>query len=371
MYSTSCPDEGVVTGITYRTGDSVDSLGFFCTSALGETYFGPYGGTGGSAGEEKCPPGSFIGSIHGKYDGNTLRNIGIRCVFVSEMQNPKQAFKRIVHGGGGSGTDFDDINFVEPGRRPMEIKVWVDYSRISSIQVKYGNMPVSMNCRVGGIEVPDQNVVAERDGYEVVGVATGSNCQPIVQSLLLQTTQVVGNRVDLTTEEGGEFKWGTSVSVKFTATIGADVSQSISVDLEQSFNGSRSWSNSRLISNETQSTIGTAVNFLGPGSCIAIGYLHRYKVNRDRVPVKYSFKCEVGQLSDQYGSIKLSSQMFGKMDFRNYCFTYNDWNVCKAQDASHDCVSYLVVNTRLSDLRTVRDSFYSCFDPYTGDLSRR
>lgn len=301
MYSMSCPNEGVVTGITYRAGSAVDALGFICTSALGETTFGPNGGTGGTAGEDRCPYGSFIGSIHGKYNGNSLSSIGIRCVSLAQMQNAGQAFKRDVHGG-DTGTAFDDINFVAPGRRPMEVKWWVDTTTVSAIQVKYGSMPVSMNCRVSGIQVTDQSIVAERDGYEVVGVATGSNCQPLSQSLLLQSTQVIGSSVDLTTEEGGEFNWGTSISVSFTTKVGVGVERSVSVGLEQSFGGSRSWSNSKSMSasNETQSAIGSYINFQGPGSCIAIGYLNRYKVNRDSVPVKYSFKCEAGALSDQY-----------------------------------------------------------------------
>jgi len=142
LQTITCPNNGVITGIIYGSSNYLYSIGFICTSSLGERRVGRYGGTGGTGGEERCPTGFNIGSIYGA-SGNLVDSFGIRCVVYG---NTDETPKRDTHGGNG-GTPFDDISSATNGRRPVEIRTWSDYLVVTSespvvmaLQVKYANL---------------------------------------------------------------------------------------------------------------------------------------------------------------------------------------------------------------------------------------
>lgn len=129
-----CPDNGVFTGIKYGAGGLLDWVQFICTSPNGETLIGPFGGSGGSVGEDRCSPGQIIGSIFGQ-SGSAIDGLGIRCVKYGETVETPQ---RGVHGGNGGGP-FDDLSYSANYQRPLEVLITGGYY-VYSIQVKYGNL---------------------------------------------------------------------------------------------------------------------------------------------------------------------------------------------------------------------------------------
>lgn len=354
----------MLTAITFRTGSHVDSVQFHCSSSLGESTFGPYGGNGG--GEkltDRCPPGSYIGSIHGK-SGSKMDKLGIRCLKVGQAGlSPK----RDAHGGSGGG-DFDDQNFATRGRRPVEIRIWSGWM-VDAIQIKYGNLPVALNCKVAKMEVVDKTIVAESDGIQVIGVTSGTTCSSNEQKLILQNMQGVSETVGVDTTDGGEFNWATTVSISFTTGVSLGVKSTVEVGLQQSFGGSKSWSHTSSTSTtqETQKTQGAEIGYKGPGSCVVIGFMNRYKIVQDDIPVRYHFKCDGGELKPQPGKIKLTSTTYGKADFQDYHFTFKNQELCT--DEARSCVSALRATKVISDPKDLRNDFYKCFAPDSGTRS--
>lgn len=136
----ACPGYGAVTGVTYRSGAEVDQIGFICTSSLGKTSFGPYGGPGGSPGALNCPDGQYISSIYGR-SGVRVDRLGIRCRLPSEINDSGRILGEFGGGGGGS---FDDASY-SIGTRPVSILVRAG-AGVDAIQVTYGSAPVSSLC---------------------------------------------------------------------------------------------------------------------------------------------------------------------------------------------------------------------------------
>lgn len=138
MYAFSCPDEGVITGIQYRAGQTLDFLQFTCMSHLGRTTMQPYGGTGGGdLLRDSCDPGFYISSIHGR-SSNIIDQLGIRCVRPGYTGNSPP---RHGHGGDG-GAPFDDEYYTFQAHRPVQIRVWAG-SQIDAIQIQYANMAIN------------------------------------------------------------------------------------------------------------------------------------------------------------------------------------------------------------------------------------
>ncbi|KAJ6649086.1 hypothetical protein Bhyg_04319 [Pseudolycoriella hygida] len=189
LYTFICPAEGVITGIKYRVGTALDQIQFICTSSLGETTAGPWGGSGGTPGEDRCPPGSYISSIHGR-SGSRVDQLGIRCTQVGQAGGSP---KRDGHGGTG-GYLFDDESYSSNYRRPIQIRIRAA-SRVDAIQIKYGNLPVALNCKVTKVAVTDSNIMAKDDGYEVIGLSSGSTCSNQVQQLTVSKSSSVTETV--------------------------------------------------------------------------------------------------------------------------------------------------------------------------------
>lgn len=137
MYAFACPNEGVITGISYRAGSMLDFIQFTCVSMLGQVTMQPYGGSGGGTqSRDICDPGMYISSILGR-SSELINQLGIRCVRPGSTGTSPG---RHGHGGDG-GQPFDDEYYTLLGHRPVEIRVWAG-AQIDAIQIKYGNMPV-------------------------------------------------------------------------------------------------------------------------------------------------------------------------------------------------------------------------------------
>lgn len=362
LHSFVCPAEGVITGIKYRSADRLDAITFICTSSLGEEIIGPFGGSGGTAGEEKCPPGSYISSIHGR-SAARVDKLGIRCTrFGQTTISPK----RDGHGGNG-GTEFDDERFGMNGKRPIEIRIR-SAAEIDAIQIKYGNMPVALNCKVERIEVTDKNINAVDDGFEVIGMTSGSSCSPLPQQLTLQSTQTLSETVGVDTTEGGEFNWSTQVSLTFTTGVNIGAKSEVSVGLTQSVGGSKSWSHteSKSTSTGTDKSQGVSVSYQGPGACVVVGLMNRYKIERDNLPVLYHFKCEAGSVTPQTGKIKLRSNTFVNSNFQDYQYKFNSEADCKPE--ARACVAAIKANKVISDPTDLKVKFERCFANSSGNL---
>lgn len=109
---------------------------FTCLSAYGESLTPAFGGGGGdNILQDRCDPGFYIASIHGRC-GILVDLLGIRCVQLGQFGSTPN---RHGHGGSG-GSIFDDAMYSLTGQRPVEIRVWSGHG-IDAIQIKYGNMP--------------------------------------------------------------------------------------------------------------------------------------------------------------------------------------------------------------------------------------
>lgn len=329
---------------------------------------GPFGGGGGSGPyEDRCPTGYYIGSLYGR-SGALIDQIGIRCVKYGVAGS---SVKKDPHGGSGGGA-FDDessSNIIYLSR-PVEIRVWSG-AMVDAIQIKYGNLPVATNCRVVQMNVLDQTITAVADGYEVIGISSGSTCSSIQQSLTLQSTHTASESIGVDTTEGGEFNWATQVGISLTVGVNFLGKSEVTGSLSQTFGGSKSWSytKSTLSSTETSNSLGVQINYQGPGACFVMGYFNRYKISKDNVPVEYVFQCDGGSMGPKTGTIKLSSVMFGKAYFEDYQFLFNDKTACTTQ--ARTCVANIQVSTIISDPVAIQNNFYSCFPANSGTAARK
>lgn len=109
-------------------------------SAYGESLTPAFGGGGGdNIFVDRCDPGFYIASIHGR-SGILVDLLGIRCVQLGQYGNTPN---RHGHGGSG-GSIFDDAMYSLTGQRPVEIRVWSGHG-VDAIQIKYGNMPTHVS----------------------------------------------------------------------------------------------------------------------------------------------------------------------------------------------------------------------------------
>lgn len=358
-----CPAEGVITGITYRSAERLHSIGFICTSSLGETIIGPFGGLGGSSGEERCPHGYYIGSIHGRCF-ETINKLGIRC---DKIGQTGKSPKRDGHGG-DYGLVFDDEHYAINGRRPVQIRLSVtdsvgwQHSEIQSIQIKYGNMPVTFNCIIARIEVTEPRITAQLDGFEVIGISTGSTCAALQQQLTLQASETVTDTVGVETMEGGEYNWSNEISL--TSTLGMDfgVTVEFSIGLTRTSGESNSWSRteSKSSTNGTDKSQGIVANYQGPGACVVVGFLSRYKLARNDIPVLYHFECDGVNITPEAGKISLTSNTFGFASFQDYQYTFQTEADCTS--AARACVAAIRADNIISDPNMLDAQLRKCFE---------
>ncbi len=286
-----------------------------------------------------------------------VNSLGIRCRKVGQAGS---SASRDAHGGTG-GQPFDDVSFEKNKYRPVQIRI-AHAERANMIQIKYGNMPVSINCKVTNIAVTDKNIVAKDDGFAVIGFATGSTCSKLAQSLTITQTDTVEESTGVEIGEEKEWNWGTELSIDFTFGLNAfGVKTEVSTGITQSFGGSKTWSSSKTKSTSTgsSSSVGTTVNYQGPGACVAIGVMKRYKIERANVPVMYHFKCDAGTINPQPGSIKLKSTSFTEANFWDYSRQFKTPAECTTK--VRQCVTSLKANKIISDPEEIRTKFHNCF----------
>lgn len=211
------------------------------------------------------------------------------------------------------------------------------------------------------IEITDNTLVAQDDGFEIVGMTSGSSCSSVDQVLTLQTTQSVAETLTIETTEGNEFNWEDSVSV--TTTVGASffATLEVSVGVTSSVGGATSLSNtnSQSITHENQKTYGTEITYQAPGAAVLIGYMQRYKIVQDHVPVLYHFRCPSGITPTLAGKIRLSSKTYGKVDFEDFQYTLKDESFCTEE--SRLCVRSLDGSKLLTFPHGLKEELERCF----------
>lgn len=156
------------------------------------------------------------------------------------------------------------------------------------------------------------------------------------------------------------YNWSTEVTIEFSFGVGIGATSTVSTELSQSVGGSRTWSSTTTKSTSTSSSnsVGGTVNYQGPGACVAIGVMKRYKIARDKVPVMYNYKCDSGTLSPQPGTIKLTSTTFNQASFWDYSHTFKKTAECS--DQVRQCVSELKATKIISDPKDIQNQFNQC-----------
>lgn len=366
MYSVVCPNEGVITGIIYPINlYKLTNIGFICSSPFGETKFGPYPSSDALQVEEKCPLGTYVGSFYGT-SRKLIEQLGIRCV---SYEQPEIEIKRSVIGNKVA-SPFDDERYALQGRRPVEIKVWFSV-HLMDIQVKYGNMPIAHNCKGTKIEVMEQNIAAEPDGIEVIGIAVESHCSSLQQQVSLQATQTVEQIVGFEVMDGGDINWETEVSISATLETGVIFAKaSVTAGISQAVGGTKTWSttNTNQTTTGSQKSQGAIYNYEGPGVGVLVGFLNRYKINRHEVSVRYHLSCNGHNGTSKIGKIKLTSTTFGKANFRGYQFKFNSKDNCTPDPRS--CVE-AIEHENAFNITFLETKLNACFSPNSGVFSRR
>ncbi|KAJ6649087.1 hypothetical protein Bhyg_04320 [Pseudolycoriella hygida] len=287
---------------------------------------------------------------------NRVAQLGIRCSRVGQAGGSP---KRDGHGGLG-GHPFDDESYSSNYGRPIQIRIRAS-NRVNAIQIKYGNLPVALNCKVTKVAVTDSNIMAQDDGSEVIGLASGSTCSNQVQQLTVSKESSVTETVGVETQEGGEFNWASTLSFSFTTGVNIGAKSEITVGLSQTFGGSHSWSHTSQKSTSTESggSLGTQVSYQGPGAAIVVGFMTRYKIERDSLPVLYHFTCEAGSLAPKTGTINLNSKSYGKANFEDYYHTFPDTAACTSK--SRRCVAAINANSVSASPSRIEENFNKCF----------
>lgn len=320
---------------------------------------------GGDPGEERCPPGSYISSIHGR-SGGMVDKLGIQCTNFGQVVGGQ---KRDGHGGGG-GSPFDDESFATNGKRPVEFRIRSG-AKVDSIQIKYGNLPMASKCKVSRIEILDQNFIAVNDGIEVIGLSAASSCAPMLQQLNVQATRTVSETVEVETMEGRELEWSPEVSVAFTIGNNSETKSAVSVGLTQRFGGSNSWSYTEIKNTSTVtelSQVGTTVTYQGPGACLVFGFMNRYRIQRNNVPVLYHYSCEGGSLAPLFGTINFASTTFGSISFQDYQFRFYSEDYCTPEAKA--CVADMKSDRIIPGPWVLEADFKKCFVENSGWASR-
>lgn len=133
-----CPFGGALTGLNYKVGKRIDQIEFVCTSALGQTTYGPYGDyTNGKSGSLHCPSGEYISSFNGKSYWLVDR-LGFRCRPRNDMNSHGKVAGSFGFDGGA---DFDEVA-LSIGARPISIKLRL-YEQFHSMQVTYANTTIT------------------------------------------------------------------------------------------------------------------------------------------------------------------------------------------------------------------------------------
>lgn len=312
----------------------------------------------------KCPPGMIVGSFHGKY-GASINALGIRCVvYGSTVDYPKYDAQ-----GGTAGIAFDDKKYSLKGLRPVQIIVYHSSNGISGIQVKYGNAKVAANCKVTRIEVIDNSVQATSDGFEVIGVATELSCVTRTQMLKLDSTRARKDDVTVEVSNGGDINWSREVSV--SAKTGVDLfgnKAEITIAAAGRAGGASKWStaNSNSSSISTSQFAGTEITYKSPGACIIIGYVDRYKIDRNNVNVLYHYQCESGEMTPELGNIRLKSITYGNSHFYDYQMRLTGENQCTS--GLRACLQTLNAAHVVVDDTELLNQFTACFPAGSGQI---
>jgi hypothetical protein len=120
VFSGGCPQGSLITGLTLRSGASIDQIaGIYCKSPsriADSSYNGDLvaingGGNGGSPSVAMCPAGSGVAKVVTTSDGN-IRSIQFTCRQLSDLTTASQSTAGDVINSGITNSDCGGNNFV-------------------------------------------------------------------------------------------------------------------------------------------------------------------------------------------------------------------------------------------------------------------
>lgn len=134
-YKFDCPHNGSITRINFRSEIHIGQIEFICTSSMGNTTFGPFGGENGKPDSFHCPIEHYISSFHGS-NTTKLNRLGIRCRHQKDMRSE---FASDGDLGEENGIHID-MSELSIGARPASVTVrTVNNTYIDGIEIGYSN----------------------------------------------------------------------------------------------------------------------------------------------------------------------------------------------------------------------------------------
>lgn len=327
-----------------------------------------------------CDDNSYISYIKG-VAGRYIYELKVGCVELLEMDvyknkqesthnygqalhNIKEAEQTKYNSESDNKRSFNDECYTTKKRRPVTFLVFTD-DFVNFIKVKYLDVPVRMNCKLSHVEVTKEDINITEDKFEVIGLTSGFTCSSIRQQISLDITQRtstsqtfnLGKNNDTTTSDGLKTNIVAGFNGPYVGTFNFDAE----VSLTNHTNIGKLQSNST--EDATIYSMGTTINYKGPGMALLVGLKVLYKIKMKKVPVYYHYTCEGGSKPPEQGTIDLTGETYGNVFFLDYHFTFNTPEECMSSSYPHECVASIKINNFIADLDQLEKEFYKCFGP--------
>lgn len=343
---------------------------FTCESSYGITNSTFYGSVGPSKGVLKCPDEDMHFSYFTGTNTYYLNEIYVTCIPLTFASNKKHALS--TRGFDPQPTppevDFNDECYTKGGRRPVKFKIFIHRDAIISIQIQYRNVPVTKNCRRSHFEVVE-DIDFYEDSFEVLGFTSGSTCSSLPQQINLDISQsrTLSNSTD--NENNWEASEGLHIPLELKAGAKDNAKFTGSANFEGSFTYNHGTARAYSTSDASQMTytMGTIINYDGPGAALVVGLRIVYKVKNlfanSLVTVREHKICkDGGSIPPTVTSIRVDWLKFGNVFFLDHQKTFENASQCLEDSYPQECVSSIKINNFIANLDQLEKAFNRCFD---------
>lgn len=355
----NCPKGGVIIGVEYSFSDRgpnrhIQSLKFFCSSSDGYTSTKTYGRKGIEPDSRKCNEHFHIGYFTGKVNRFLVEIIPVcvesgKPVDTTREDEVQFTIEKGDQAAGSTDDDdqardnhlrsenavsFDDSCYNTKGRRPVNITVFYKNGSVTAIALQYLKKPVALNCKATKIEIVGNHTEPTIVGYQVLGLTVGSTCSSSTQQICLTVVQGRSN----SSEIGGANKVGKEETGLWTPGISLGGFVPITSFGSEAFIGYNSGSitgeengnfESSAITNTTEKSQKTTINYQGPGAAVVAGYRKIYEIDSDQTSVKYHYTCEAESSTPPTDhQISITGNTYGNVHFQDYHFPLGNETKC-------------------------------------------
>lgn len=369
-----CPFDGIVNKIevTHSIDENgrrfIGSLSFKCLSSLGERDAGTFGEVNlNDRNVLTCDDRHYISSFSGAF-GSRILELSAKCIDLVEtyrygkaVYNSTQETKQTKYYDEEI-REFNDECYTTNGRRPVEFIVWYN-EFVIAIAVKYLKTPVRKNCRLSHIEVAKNDVDITETNFEVIGLTSGFTCSSLAQQINLDVTQSRSS-----SDSAGTSKTSDDSDVHISQFMGAggyDGYFQFLFVLEKEngviFHHITENTQSNSYSNEMQYSMGTTIDFKGPGMALLVGLKVNHKIVPKKIPAYVHYTCKGGgSKPPELIEIDFHGDPFANVLFLDFQSTFNSTEECMSSSYPHECLAGIRINNFITNLDELEEEFNNC-----------